>query len=385
MDDMEAAANRAEESARNAEEAARRARREYTLNGPSSVKKARIQEAGQEPVSAQQSEALQKLQASIAAAISTVSGNVIQQQQQELQAKAISLAEEGGESVQSFAQSTPQPMPVGMLSTLALMSSQPAASSREPQYEPMKPAPLAAGDEDTVGFLRKHMQWMNREAGLKAVLEVEKVLNVAKWVEFGFNMKVLKDLEDKRARVNDPTAYVCAALRRVAGNESSPYNQVPKTENAGETARIQQQLGAPFSAAAAIGQQQDPMAAASKVSQLFIPPQILAESPQLQQAYMLAEHAEQCARTASSAAAMYKTNANANPTELQALQETAGQASERVSWAVGWIDSYMPPAHPNAMQNIEMDPKEQWMIGVREIVKNAAILAAAASKTCTHW
>ena len=30
----------------------------------------------------------------------------------------------------------------------------------------------------------------------------------------------MKDLEEKKGRVNDPTAYVCAALRRVAGNEA---------------------------------------------------------------------------------------------------------------------------------------------------------------------
>merc|ERR1719446_1629558 len=101
----------------------------------------------------------------------------------------------------------------------------------------------------------------------------------------------------------------------------------------------------------------------SKVSQLPFPMHLVAEMPQLNQAYMLAEHAEECSKTASAAAAMFRTSEGAPQAQLDALLDTANGASERVSWAVGWIDAYCPA-------QVEGDQSDvgQWLSCIRHIV-----------------
>lgn len=60
--------------------------------------------------------------------------------------------------------------------------------------------------------LRKRLAWLNGEGGFNGKLKYEQVADVAANVDINVVMKILSHLVDKKEEVNDPTAWVCAAL-----------------------------------------------------------------------------------------------------------------------------------------------------------------------------
>jgi hypothetical protein len=62
--------------------------------------------------------------------------------------------------------------------------------------------------------LHKRMTWLNGNGGFQDAINIDKVLEAAHGVSSSSALKILKDLEEKKDQVKDPTAYVSAALRK---------------------------------------------------------------------------------------------------------------------------------------------------------------------------
>jgi len=75
-------------------------------------------------------------------------------------------------------------------------------------------APMRGGDD---GKLRKRVEWLNNQGGFGNSLDTAKVLEAASGADVQQVMKVLKDAEEKKDSVKNPTAYVTAALRKLGG------------------------------------------------------------------------------------------------------------------------------------------------------------------------
>mmetsp|Transcript_65796 Transcript_65796/g.189687 ORF Transcript_65796/g.189687 Transcript_65796/m.189687 type:complete len:495 (-) Transcript_65796:118-1602(-) len=102
-------------------------------------------------------------------------------------------------------------------------------------------------DADTK--LRNRIDWLNNNAGLNGPLAMEKVYEAAFGLEISNVMRILKELEEKKETVKDPTAYVCAALRKAgggAGGAPAPapmgYPAPPDFGAGGDDARQEQNL-----------------------------------------------------------------------------------------------------------------------------------------------
>mmetsp|Transcript_19928 Transcript_19928/g.43320 ORF Transcript_19928/g.43320 Transcript_19928/m.43320 type:complete len:397 (+) Transcript_19928:161-1351(+) len=67
--------------------------------------------------------------------------------------------------------------------------------------------------------VKKRVHWLNTTGGFNNGLGLEKVMAAAFGLEVTVVMKVLKDVEEKRDTVKDPTAYVTAALRKLGGGQ----------------------------------------------------------------------------------------------------------------------------------------------------------------------
>mmetsp|Transcript_137322 Transcript_137322/g.342402 ORF Transcript_137322/g.342402 Transcript_137322/m.342402 type:complete len:553 (-) Transcript_137322:40-1698(-) len=65
--------------------------------------------------------------------------------------------------------------------------------------------------------LRKRVTWLNSQGGFAGALDHDKVAAAARGLEVTMVMKVLKDLEENKDKVKDPTAYSAAALRKMGG------------------------------------------------------------------------------------------------------------------------------------------------------------------------
>jgi len=65
--------------------------------------------------------------------------------------------------------------------------------------------------------LRKRKRWLNENAGLSADLNYQKVSEAAVGLDYTKVMSVLKDVEEKKGDVRDPTAYVASAMRKSGG------------------------------------------------------------------------------------------------------------------------------------------------------------------------
>lgn len=75
---------------------------------------------------------------------------------------------------------------------------------------------LPPGSSTLLGQLKKRVGWLNANASLKAPLAFEKVGHLLVPLGHRQAMDVLKQLEEKAASVNDPTAWVASAARKGA-------------------------------------------------------------------------------------------------------------------------------------------------------------------------
>merc|ERR1712050_230219 len=69
--------------------------------------------------------------------------------------------------------------------------------------------------------LKKRIGWLNNEGGFDGAIRYDKIAEAAaaSRASLGDAFHFLKELEEKKDEVNDPTAYVAAALRK-AGSRS---------------------------------------------------------------------------------------------------------------------------------------------------------------------
>jgi len=91
---------------------------------------------------------------------------------------------------------------------------------------------VAAGGGNSA--IRERVDSMNREGGFQGAIDVDAVLKCAKGANTTEALRLLRDLENKREDVTDPTAWACAALQRLvaSGNtaeeDASGWDEVRK-------------------------------------------------------------------------------------------------------------------------------------------------------------
>merc|ERR1712129_511019 len=81
--------------------------------------------------------------------------------------------------------------------------------------------------------LHKRVQWMGDNENFEKPLDFQKVAEAAAGLDSTMQMKVLKDLQEKKDTVRDPTSYVTAAYRKVGGG-SKGGGKGPPTDYGGE-------------------------------------------------------------------------------------------------------------------------------------------------------
>merc|ERR1712216_1059337 len=91
--------------------------------------------------------------------------------------------------------------------------------------------------------------------------------------------------------------------------------------------------------------------------------------------YALGQIAEESAQLAVSAAAFCSNQAAADPTQVQAMAESAQQASQKASWAAQTMETYDPA--PSV--------KASWTATMRQIGKAAAEAAQHATDQCFRY
>merc|ERR1719510_1034273 len=67
---------------------------------------------------------------------------------------------------------------------------------------------------DADAKLRRRIGWLNKDGGFENRINYQKIYEAAKGLEVGRVMEILKDLEENRETIKDPTAYAAAALRK---------------------------------------------------------------------------------------------------------------------------------------------------------------------------
>jgi len=82
-------------------------------------------------------------------------------------------------------------------------------------------------DSETNSKLHKRIKWLNGTGGFNDSIVFDKVKEAAEGVDPVSMMKVLKDLEEKKDTVKDPTAYVSSALRKMGGGGGRGRPGVP--------------------------------------------------------------------------------------------------------------------------------------------------------------
>lgn len=91
----------------------------------------------------------------------------------------------------------------------------PAYSGAPPAYTG---APVGGGmDSATESRLQKKLRWLNDASRFAGALDIEAVKEAAAGLNSDDHFKVLKELEEKKAQVKNPTAYVTSAYRKAGG------------------------------------------------------------------------------------------------------------------------------------------------------------------------
>jgi hypothetical protein len=80
-----------------------------------------------------------------------------------------------------------------------------------------KAAMKRGGDEDDVQKLSRKMNWLNQFGGLAETIKMEEVVGALYCLGVPQSMAILKGLQEKGARVKDPTSYIKSAVQRTNG------------------------------------------------------------------------------------------------------------------------------------------------------------------------
>jgi len=74
-----------------------------------------------------------------------------------------------------------------------------------------------AMDVEATSKLHKKIKWLNDPERFDGALDFQKISEAAGGVDSTSQMKVLKEVEEKKAEIKDPTAYVSSAFRKAGG------------------------------------------------------------------------------------------------------------------------------------------------------------------------
>jgi len=82
------------------------------------------------------------------------------------------------------------------------------------------------------GKLRKRIGWLNSEGGFDGELRYDKIAEAAahSGADLREAFRILKELEENKAEVKDPTAYVSAALRKARGRRGVRSGAGPRVK-----------------------------------------------------------------------------------------------------------------------------------------------------------
>jgi len=120
-----------------------------------------------------------------------------------------------------------------------------AGSAARAQSQPMSWG--GGGGQQDDGKLRKRINWLNGDGGgFAGAIIYDKVLAAAGGLPPTDVMKILKELEEKKGEVKDPTAWACAAMRKQGGGNMQAPGPMTWAMGASELA-----WGAPMGGAAA--------------------------------------------------------------------------------------------------------------------------------------
>lgn len=97
--------------------------------------------------------------------------------------------------------------------------------------------------------LKKRVGWLNNQGGFQNTLLFDKIVEASGGLDDSLILKVLKELEDHRGQVTNPTAYVTAALRKAGGvgggAQKRPMGGGQPNGNSAKRARAPQNFGGP--------------------------------------------------------------------------------------------------------------------------------------------
>ena len=69
--------------------------------------------------------------------------------------------------------------------------------------------------------LSKRIRWLNGQGGFEGQIDYDRIIEAAHGLKDAHVVQVLQVLEEKRGEVNDPTAWICAALRRYGAGDAA--------------------------------------------------------------------------------------------------------------------------------------------------------------------
>lgn len=82
--------------------------------------------------------------------------------------------------------------------------------------------PLAGDAQLEDAKLRKRIGWLNGSGGFEGAINYTKIMEAAGGLQFSEIFSILKKVEENRDGVTDPTAWVCAGLRKAAARGGGP-------------------------------------------------------------------------------------------------------------------------------------------------------------------
>merc|ERR1719265_809589 len=101
-----------------------------------------------------------------------------------------------------------------------------------------RPAAAAFGASSSIEEedrkVRRRIGWLNGEGGgFGGAINYDKVMQAAGGLPFSDVLRVLKEVEEKKAEIKDPNAWVCSALRKSGGgNPNAPTQWAPPPQAA---------------------------------------------------------------------------------------------------------------------------------------------------------
>jgi len=93
------------------------------------------------------------------------------------------------------------------------------------------------GEEDDVQKLTRKMNWLNQFGGLTETIKLEEVVGALYCLGIPQSMAILKGLQERGSRVNDPTSYIKTAIQRANSIVTTKAEPEPEDEDMEDSQR----------------------------------------------------------------------------------------------------------------------------------------------------